>query len=97
MQCKKRNILITDFTLLQLMAAKKKNLSQFIAIVILGTIIGSLFWEVVERLLGYCGVSLSLSLADPLLMDIHVFIIGMRPNIGTAFGIVGGIILFLII
>lgn len=76
------------------MAATKKNIARFIGMALLGLIIGTLFWEAVERLFQAMGLDVSLTIANPLVLDLHALSVSIRPNIGSAAGFLGGILLF---
>ena len=76
----------------------RKNLSSFILLLILGMVIGSLGWELLERLFRQLGVSFSLTLKAPLqILDLYVVSLSLRANPGTLLGALGGIVLFRLI
>ena len=77
------------------MTLNKKNLPLFILCLILGILIGSLGWEVLERILGHFGISLSLSMKEPIqLFDLYVLTVLFRANPGSFLGLGGGILVF---
>ncbi|MBN2351833.1 MAG: hypothetical protein JXD23_04620 [Spirochaetales bacterium] len=63
----------------------------------MGSLAGSLAWEIVERIVNVAGNALSLSLAAPLSVDLHVIALSFRPNIGTLSGAAAGIVLFFLL
>ncbi len=79
------------------MVINRKSLAAFFGLLLLGAIIGSLAWEIVERVVNVSGTPLSLSLSSPLSFDLHVVAMSFRPNIGTFLGAVAGIVLFFFI
>ncbi len=76
------------------MVFNRKSIAPFFGLMLLGALIGSLAWEVVERIVNAAGTSLTLSLASPISIDLHVVALSFRPNIGTLLGAVAGIVLF---
>jgi uncharacterized membrane protein len=73
----------------------KKNLSVFLLFLLLGIMIGSLGWEVVERILHLMGARFSLTMSEPVkLLDLYVLSFSFRANIGTLLGAFGGALLF---
>jgi hypothetical protein len=58
-------------------------------------VIGSLAWEVLERVLSQLGIDFSLAMQEPLqLFDLYVLAITFRANPGTLLGAFGGVFLF---
>ena len=77
------------------MTLNKKSLPTLILCLILGMLIGSLGWEVLERILSQLGIDLSLTMKEPLkLLDLYVLSISARANPGTFLGGLGGVLLF---
>ncbi len=77
------------------MNLNRKNLSAFIICIILGLIVGSLAWEVLERLVRQLGGSVSLTMEEPIrLFDLYVISLSVRANPGTILGPLGGVVLF---
>jgi hypothetical protein len=79
------------------MKLNKKNIPLFIAFLILGALIGSIFWEIIERILHLFPVlsDFTLTTGEPVvLLDIYVLLIGIRGNPGTFLGLGGGIFFF---
>jgi hypothetical protein len=79
------------------MVFNKKSVISFFGLLFLGCLIGSLAWEIVERIVNVAGTALSLSLASPLSLDLHVVAVSFRPNIGSILGAVAGIVLFFLL
>jgi hypothetical protein len=79
------------------MVFNKKSVISFFCLLFLGCLIGSLAWEIVERIVNVAGTALSLSLASPLSLDLHVVAVSFRPNIGSILGAVAGIVLFFLL
>lgn len=80
------------------MKLNRKNLSSFVLLLILSMFIGSLGWELLERLFLQLGISLSLTLKEPLqILDLYVVSLSLRANPGTFLGALGGIVLFRLI
>ena len=77
------------------MTLNKKSLSTFIACLLLGMLIGSLGWEVLERILHHFGVTASLTLTEPIqLFDLYVLSLSFRANPGTFLGAGAGALIF---
>jgi len=75
----------------------KKNVPVFIAFLLMGCIIGSIFWEIFERILHlFPDFSyFTLTMKQPaVLLDIYVIALAFRANPGTLLGLIGGIIFF---
>ena len=79
------------------MVLNRKNLPILLGLLVFGAVVGSLGWEVVERIIRAAGSDFSLTLAAPIVLDIHVIALTLRPNLGTLLGGLGGIVLFLIV
>lgn len=79
------------------MKVTKKNLPTLMLFFILGILIGSFAWEILERIviLIVGNPNLSLSLKNPIqLFDIYVLAVSFRANPGTLLGFVTSFILF---
>jgi len=70
-----------------------KNLPILIRLVIVCAVVGTLAWELLERLLALGGVTLDLALG-PVGFDIQVISFSLQVNPGTLLGIVPAILLF---
>ncbi|MFW5742887.1 MAG: hypothetical protein ACOCY8_06625 [Spirochaetota bacterium] len=70
-----------------------KNLPMFLRILVLCLVIGTLAWELVERLLELAGVALDLSVG-PVGFDIEVVALSVMANPGTLIAIVPAVLLF---
>ncbi len=79
--------------LLRCMKLSSKNRSTFLIILGLGVVIGSLAWEVLERILLQLGINLALGIG-PVGFDLSVLRVFIKINPGTFIGILGGIVLF---
>jgi hypothetical protein len=67
--------------------------STFVLFLVLGVLIGSLAWEVLDRVLSRFGVDLGLSLG-PIGFDLSVLAVSLVLNPGTILGALGGVLLF---
>jgi hypothetical protein len=77
-----------------------KNVPLFLLFLLLGLLIGSISWEVLERCINLIpGVTdFSLTMKEPIrLFDFYVLAFSFRGNPGTLLGMIAGIILFCII
>jgi hypothetical protein len=80
------------------MIFNKKNLKTFALFLVCGLILGSLMWEVLERLLQQFGFNLSLTTEQPLFMlDVYVISLSLRFNLGSLLGALGGTVFFALI
>ncbi|MFW6313529.1 MAG: hypothetical protein ACOC2N_06570 [Spirochaetota bacterium] len=70
-----------------------KNLPVFMRLLVLCLLIGTLAWELIERLLELTGVELDLTVG-PVGFDIEVLAVSVLANPGTLLGIVPAIVLF---
>jgi hypothetical protein len=70
-----------------------RNRSTFVAFLGLGFLIGTLAWEVLERILLQLGVELALGIG-PVGFDLSVLSVFIKINPGTFIGLLGGIFLF---
>ena len=75
------------------MKLNSRNRSTFLLFLGLGFLIGSLAWEVFERILGLLGVGLSLA-AGPVSLDLSVIAVAVQVNPGSIRGVIGGALLF---
>lgn len=75
------------------MKVTNKNLSKFIAFLVLCSVMGTLCWELIEVLFGLAGISFSLT-AGPVGFDIEVLSVYIKINPGTPLGFAGGWLLF---
>ena len=71
----------------------KKSRGTFAGILALGIIIGTLAWELLERLITLTGRDFSLS-AGPLGLDLRVISVMFMVNPGTLLGVVAALLLF---
>ena len=77
------------------MKLNKKNLGTLIALLLLGALVGSLAWELLERLVRATGTDFSLTMDKALqLFDLYVLAVSFRANPGTIAGLAGGAVLF---
>ena len=70
-----------------------KNLPVLFRLLLICVVVGTLAWEVIERLVALAGVALDLSVG-PVGFDIEVLSIYIAVNPGTLLGIIPAIILF---
>lgn len=70
-----------------------KNLPVFLRVFVLCLVIGTLAWELVERLLELAGVAVDLSVG-PVGFDIEVVALSVMANPGTLVAIVPAVLLF---
>lgn len=71
----------------------KKNLQPLLLLLFLGLLIGTLSWDILERLAAAAGLPFSLSVG-PVGFDLEVISFFIRFNPGTFLGAAGGILLF---
>jgi len=76
------------------MKLTSKTVSMFLLLAFLGAVVGSLGWEVVERLVVHWGGRLDLSVG-PVGFDLSVVSFQLKANPGTLAGLAAGILLFL--
>jgi hypothetical protein len=76
------------------MDLKKKNFPVLFGFLCLGMVIGSLGWEIIERLLASMGSSLSFTMKEPVGFNLYVIAVYVRANLGTILGAISGILLF---
>jgi hypothetical protein len=75
------------------MKLSRKNRGSFGLLVALCALIGSLAWEVLERLLALLGREVALSIG-PLGIDLVVVSFSLLINPGTFIGLLGGVLIF---
>lgn len=75
------------------MKITRKTLSNLTFILIFCMLIGSLGWEVLERILVMFGVEWDLSIG-PLGFDLHALALYVRINPGSVAGLAGGFLFF---
>ena len=75
------------------MKLSSRNRSTFLAFLGLGILIGTLGWEVLERIVVQLGFELELGIG-PIGFDLSVLSVYMKVNPGTFIGLLGGIFLF---
>jgi hypothetical protein len=76
-----------------LMRLSGRTRSTFVLFLLLGVLIGSLAWEVLERILSRFGVELGMSLG-PVGFDLAVLAVSLVLNPGSLLGALGGVLLF---
>ena len=77
------------------MKLNSRNLPKFILFLILGILVGSLGWEVFERILDALGADFSLTMKEPIrLFDLYVLSLTFRANPGTLLGALAAVLLF---
>ena len=81
------------YILLQQMKLSSKNLGVLWIFLFLGLVIGSLAWEVLERLLNQVGMEVALSIG-PIGFDLSVLALSLEINPGSFAGLVAGFLLF---
>ena len=75
------------------MKVTKKNLSTYISFLIFGLVIGTLGWEVIERILSVIGMKWSFGVG-PVGFDVHVISMYLYINPGSFLGVGGAVLLF---
>jgi hypothetical protein len=75
------------------MKLSSKNRGSFGLLLALGALIGSLAWEVLERLLTLLGRDVALGIG-PLAIDLVVVSVSLLINPGTLLGLLGGFLIF---
>lgn len=75
------------------MKLTKKNRSALTLLLLFGILIGSMSWELLERVIALAGKQMDLS-TRPIGFDLHVISVWLRVNPGSFLGAVGGILLF---
>ena len=78
------------------MKFNKKNIPFLFLIMISCILIGSLFWEILERMLHYAGLNISFTMKEPIkLFDIYVIALSFRANPGSIIGFISSFFLYL--
>jgi hypothetical protein len=75
------------------MKLTSRNRSTFLAFLGLGFLVGTLGWEVLERIVVQMGFEMALGIG-PVGFDLSVLSIFVKINPGTFIGVLGGISLF---
>jgi 4-hydroxybenzoate polyprenyltransferase len=75
------------------MKLTSKTLPQFIWLLLLSCAVGTLGWELIERIVELAGGRLGLSVG-PVGFDIRVIAVSVMVNPGTLLGLVPGYLLF---
>ena len=70
-----------------------KNVPVLTRLLLICLVIGTLAWELVERILELAGVGMDLSVG-PVGFDIEVIVLSVMVNPGTLLGLIPAIILF---
>jgi uncharacterized membrane-anchored protein YjiN (DUF445 family) len=83
------NIILKNY-----MDLNKKNFHILLSLIVLGMIIGTLGWEIIERLAASWGGKLSLTIEKPIGFDLYVISFFLRINMGSLIGALSGVILF---
>lgn len=77
------------------MKFNKKNLGSFFLILFSCILIGSLFWEIFERIIHNLGAEWSLTTEKPVqIFDVYVISLTVRANPGSVIGAVTGVLFF---
>ena len=77
------------------MKLNSRNLSRLLLLLIIGILLGSLGWEVLERIIRLGGLEFSLTTQNPItLFDLYVLSLSFRANPGTLLGALGAILVF---
>lgn len=71
----------------------RKNLTPLLVILFLGLVIGTLAWNIVERIFAEAGMPFSLS-TGRIGFDVDVLAVYIRVNPGSFLGAAGGVLLF---
>ena len=75
------------------MKLSSRNRSTFLIFLGLGFLIGTLGWEVLERILLQLGWEIALGIG-PVGFDLSVLSVFIKLNPGTFIGVLGGVLLF---
>ena len=75
------------------MKLTSRNRSTLALFVFLGFLIGSLVWELFERILAHSGLELALGIG-PIGFDLLVLSFYFKINPGSFFGLIAGFLLF---
>jgi hypothetical protein len=73
-----------------------RNRSTFLTFLGVGLLVGSLAWELLERILATFGSELQLGVG-PVGFDLSVLAVSLVVNPGTLLGALGGVLLFRIL
>ena len=73
-----------------------RNRSTFLTFLSVGLLVGSLAWELLERILAAFGSELQLGVG-PVGFDLSVLAVSLVVNPGTLLGALGGVLLFRIL
>ena len=77
------------------MKLNSRNLPRFLLLMIVGILLGSLGWEVLERIIRLIGLEFSLTTQNPItLFDLYVLSLSFRANPGTLLGALGAFFVF---
>ena len=77
------------------MKLNSRNLSRLLLLLIIGILLGSLGWEVLERIIRLGGLEFSPTTQNPItLFDLYVLSLSFRANPGTLLGALGAILVF---
>ena len=77
------------------MTLNKKNVPVFLLVIVLGVVIGSFGWEIIERALSSWGVEFGFTLREPItLFDLYVISVSLRANLGTVLGALVGVVVY---
>jgi hypothetical protein len=74
------------------MKLSARTLSSMLLLCLVGMVVGTLAWEVVERILGRVGVALDLSIG-PVGFDLAVVAVQLRANPGSFIGLAAAALL----
>ena len=75
------------------MKLTKRNRSVLVVLICFGLVIGTLSWEILERIVAASGRSLDLSVG-PIGLDLRVIAVWLRINPGSFVGAGIGVLLF---
>lgn len=75
------------------MKLTKKHVGAFLLLVLLGMFIGTLAWDIIERIFAQAGLPFSLE-TGPIGFDIGVLSVYLKINPGSFLGAAGGVLLF---
>ena len=71
----------------------RKNLGALVVVLFLGLLVGTLAWDILERIFSQAGLPFSLS-TGPIGFDIGVLSLYVRVNPGSFLGTAGSLLLF---
>jgi len=78
------------------MKLNKKNRSSFLVLIFLGFLIGTLSWELLERILTNFNITLNWQIG-PVGFDLRVLSFYIKFNPGSVVGIIAGLFVFVAI